>query len=93
MNKKHMGYYLYINWKMKYHLILWLTTREFSKSFHNHFFFLVIVVFFFIPSIIKSLALVEGDIRSSFYSLAGDAGIDIILAKDFLRFLSKNAEG
>ncbi len=40
----------------------------------------------------KSFALVDGDIRSSFYSLVGEAGIDIILAKDFLRFLSRNAD-
>jgi hypothetical protein len=39
------------------------------------------------------LALVNGDIRYSFSSLAGDAGIDIILAKDFLRFFRRNAEG
>lgn len=47
------------------------------------------VVFFFIPSIIKSRALLIGEKVLSYLSyLAGDAGIETILALDFFLFLS-----
>ncbi len=51
------------------------------------------MVFFFIPSMMRSLTLLDGENRSSLSYLAGDDGIEIILAQDFLRFFNKNAEG
>jgi hypothetical protein len=41
----------------------------------------------------RSLALLDGEKRSYLSYLAGDDGIEIILAQDFLRFFNKNAEG
>jgi hypothetical protein len=41
----------------------------------------------------SSLALLDGENLSSLSYLAGDDGIEIILAQDFLRFFNKNGEG
>lgn len=66
-----------------------IKSEKLNKYHKTHFFFFTIVVFFFIPSIINPLAKLAGELLSYLSSLAGEAGIETILALDFFLFFTK----